>query len=376
MKRALYIILCLLALSACEKTFDIERQMKGGMTYMKFVPSNEDDTTFFFVQATTPLKDGMNPARTVGETVSVTVNGTPVTLVKDQKKSVSDMSQIYWTRHVFKAGDEIVAEASVPGREPARAVATIPGEAPEFEWTARIEGQKDAYDRQLCFDIEYVNRPGYTGHYGVAVRYERTSVKQTFRIYRDNPDVIEWDNPETIVDSGDEYPSSAFDMSLTSLGQEPLVLNPGSLNRDYRWSHNYVDGIYYDIGYGVKNNNVLSWIDIPENDPQTSRQQIRVHYHGNGEDIESGIPENYWEWEWAGDVFEGLKIHSEYRYKLLFYNYDENSFNYLKARENESNDLALFGLAPASFTFTNVMGGMGVCGSYMVSETDWFTIGE
>ena len=377
MKKVIYIILCAVALSSCEKEFNIERQMKDGMTYLKFVPSNDDDTTFFYVQATTAMKDGMNPAKTAGETVSVTVNGTPVALTKDLKKSADDRSQIYWTRHVFKPGDEVVAESSVPGRKPVSASATVPGEGPEFKWKARLEVSPDSYGKQLCIDLEYINKPGFTGHYGVAVRYERTSVREPFFIYRDNPDVIEWGEPETLVEISDEYPSSAFDLALTSLGQEPLVLNPGSLNRDYRWNQHYGEE-YYDPGYyswGTVSN-VVSWVDIPEKEARTSRQQIRVNYNGSAGDYEDVIPEGFWDWEWAGDIFTGIRSRSTYRYKLVFYNYDENCFNYLKAREIEENDLALFGLAPASFTFTNVKDGVGVCGSYMVSDTDWFIVEE
>lgn len=377
MKKAIYIILCAIALSACEKEFNIEKQMKDGLTYLKFVPSNDDDTTFFYVQATTALKDGMNPAKTAGETVSVTVNGTPLTLTKDLKKSADYRSQIYWTKYVFKEGDEVVAETSVPGRKPVSAGTTIPGEGPDFKWKARLEGSPDSYGKQLCIDLEYVNRPGFTGHYGVAVRYERTSVRQAFHIYRDNPDAVEWDDPVTSVDIMDEYPSSAFDLALTSLGQEPLVLNPKSLNRDYRWEQNQGPEDYWPgyISWGTRNN-VVSWVDIPEKEPQTSKHQIRVNYNGTNGDYEDTIPEGFWDWEWAGDVFSGFKSTSTYRYKLIFYNYDENCFNYLKARENEENELALFGLAPASFTFTNVKDGIGVCGSYMVKETDWFIIEE
>lgn len=377
MKKAIYIILCAFALSACEKEFSIEKQMKDGMTYLKFVPSNDDDTTFFYVQATTALKDGMNPAKTSGETVSVTVNGTPVTLTKDLKKSLDIRSQIYWTEHVFKGGDEVVVEATVPGRKPVSATTIVPCEGPEFKWETRLEVNPDSYEKQLCIDLEYVNKPGFTGHYGAAVRYERTYVRERFFIYRDNPDVIEWSEPEIQVGIRDEYPSSAFALALTSLGQEPLVLNPGSLNRDYRWGGQDAYGNYYPyIDNWNFGSNVVSWTDIPEKEPQTSRFQIRVNYNGTVGDYEDTIPENFWEQEEVGDIYTGIKSYSTCRYKLVFYNYDENCYNYLKARETEKNELAIFGLAPASFTFTNIKGGIGVCGSYMISETDWFTVNE
>ena len=123
-------------------------------------------------------------------------------------------------------------------------------------------------------------------------------------------------------------------------------------------------------------NYVFSWVDVPDKEPQTGHQQVRVHYRGGSFDTGAEVPEGYWDWSWAGDVFNGVTSHYEYRYSLMFYNYDENCFNYLKARDNKENELALFGLAPASFTFTNVQDGVGVCGSYMVSATDWFTIDD
>lgn len=374
MKKALSIILCSIALCACEKDFDIERQMKDGMTYIKFVPSNDDDTTFFFVQATTALKDGANPAKTVGEQVRVTVNGTPIELTKDNSKSMTGGSRIYWTRHVFKASDEVVAEASVEGRKPVSATTTMPSAVPSFEWTSRAEVSPDSY-RRLCIDIDYENRPEFTGYYGVAVRCEMTQVKQCFRIYRENPEVVEWDEPITTVTTYDEQPFKAMDMSVTSLGMEPLILVPGSLNRDYRWNRQHDSGDYSSED-GNNVSRVVSWVDMPGISPHDSRQQVRVNYHGSTEDFTISIPEDYWDLEWAGDVFEGVNSHMDYRYKIIFYSYDENCFNYLKAQNNKENDFVILGLAPASFTFTNVKGGIGVCGSYVVSETDWFTLDD
>lgn len=377
MKKAIYFILCAVTLCACEKEFDIEKQMKDGMTYIKFVPSNDDDTTFFFVQATAALKNGMNPAKTVGETVSVTVNGTPLTLTKDSRKSTDNSSQIYWTKHVFKEGDEVVAEASVPGRKPVSASTVVPGRVLKFKWTAKVEAGPESYDKQLCIDLEYDNMPGFTGRYGVAVRYEQTVVKQPFTAYGDKPGYIEWGEPQTTVNIMDEYPSAAIDMELTSLGQVPLAFSPKRLNRDYSWSQYQETETYWPgfIRLSTRDR-VLSWVDIPGKESRTSRWQVRVSYNGTPSDIGPSDPGDFWEWAEAGDSFYSYRTSYRYRYKLVFYSYDENCFNYLKARENEENGLALFGLAPVSFTFTNVRNGVGVCGSYMISETDWFTVNE
>lgn len=376
MKKFMFFTLSALALCACEMDFDIEKQMKDGVTYIKFVPSNSDDTTFFHVQATTALKDGINPDETVGESVNITVNGVPVTLTKDEKKSHSGIGQVYWTTYLFKGGDVVSAEASVPGREPVCATATVPEPLLEFRWKARIKDNPDSC-RFLCVDIEYVNKPGLTGHYGVAVRAEKTLVKQEFQVHKDKPDTIEWGEPVTTVTVKDEYPLSASDMLLTSLGSEPLVLDPSSLNRDYRWNLQYGENVSgSDSQLHRVDSRVVSWTDHSGKTSETSMQQIWVNYDGKGKDFEAEIPEGYWEWDWTGDTFVGIKSHSEIRYKLVFYVYEDNCFNYLKAQQSENSGLILFGLAPALFTFTNVRNGVGVCGSYMTSETEWLTLEE
>ena len=75
MKRAFIILVFCIALVACERSFDITRQVGDNAVWMSFIPSNDYDTTFFIVQGTTPLAGTTDPLKTNGETVEVRVNG-------------------------------------------------------------------------------------------------------------------------------------------------------------------------------------------------------------------------------------------------------------------------------------------------------------
>lgn len=333
--------------------------MGDGVIHMIFAPSNDHDSTFFYVQATTPLKDGQNPAKTTGESVSVTVNGTPLTMTKSKDRSTEDGCQAYWTLNRFKPGDNVEVTASIPGKKTVSSSTIVPPAFPEHKWNYHIEGDTGSADRQVCIDLEYENLPGCSGRYGLAVLTEMT---HTDYLYYAGEEKGTYEREE--VDSGIQYGSVCFatsDMMISTIGQDPLVLQPERLNENNRW-----------LGWRDFHN-AFSWIDLPEDKTRTSRQQARFLYTPDGEHTYMESDE-YLEYAEPGDMV-GYSYIRSYRYKLVFYSYDENSFNALKAYENmRNNPLAIMGLAPSSFTFTNVKNGIGVCGSYTMEETDWFVI--
>ena len=80
---------------------------------------------------------------------------------------------------------------------------------------------------------------------------------------------------------------------------------------------------------------------------------------------------DYTDGEYHGWVERSIK------YSLVLYRFSESYYNYLKARYNsDHNDFSSLGMAPASFVYTNVSGGAGVCGAYVVSETDWIELDD
>lgn len=294
MKKTILLFIAALAFCACERDFDVKDQMSDGVVRISFAPSNDHDSTFFYVQATSPVKNGYKAAKTAGESVSATVNGKAITLEKAPQRSSKDGCQAYWTDYKFRSGDEIMVEASVPGIEPVYSSTTVPASFPEVRWDCRAE------DGQICFEIEHGDTPSASGYYGVAVMAQSS-------------------------DGSTSYCTPAASEGLH-------IFQPERINENWLQAE--------------CSSKVLAWKDLPGKSSKTCRQQIKV-----------------------------LKADDAIRYRLVFYSFDENSFNHLRAQENILNDkFAIPGPAPVSFAFTNVRNGAGICGSYITSETDWFSI--
>lgn len=347
----------LVAFSSCEYVFEIEGQMSGSQTYVRFVPSNESDTTFLFIQATTPLKDGNHPTRTEGESVHVLVNGTEIELEKQKDLGGEFTSKVYATTHKFNPGDRIELEASIPGRNTATASATVPQDFPQPEWTYRIERKSsyyDNYDSGVCIEIEYDNAPGNSGRYAVAV-LEETSFEAYTWYGTDDTGESEWIEHEAQVSVNNCYRYTPVDNALSTIGQKPLVVRPAMLNWDNRTFAHGDD--WYSSPWFVE---AMAWTDIPDKTGRKGTHQVYVRY--SKDSVKEGYSyRNSW----------------KYRYKLVFYSFDEASYDYLKAQENNAGSVfAGIGLAPASMTYTNIRDGIGVCGAYIASETDWFKITE
>lgn len=362
----------ILAISSCEYEFEIEGQMSDSQTYVRFVPSNESDTTFLFIQATTPLKDASHPQRTEGESVHVLVNGTAIQLEKLEDRGGEFTSKVYATTHKFNPGDEIELEAIIPGRKTATASVTVPQAFPQLRWSYKIEGKPSNYDNYysgVCFEIEYDNAPGNSGRYAVAVLEEKTYIQDTW--YGNNETgEYGWTEHEPVVAVYSCYWYTPVDNTLSTLGQEPLIFRPARLNWDNR-TFLHGDDWYASPRFV----DAMAWTDIPEKTSGKSTHQVFTRY--NADSVQEACPDPS---TWDPDVPTegwGYRTTRTYRYKLVFYSFDEASYDFQKAEENDTGSVfANIGLAPASMTYTNIRNGIGVCGAYTVSETDWFKITE
>lgn len=365
MKRFIFILTTILALSSCEYEFEIAEQMSDSQTYIRFTPSNECDTSFLFIQATTPLKDGDFPMRTEGENINVLVNGRALDLEKVDLPGDLFASKIYATTCKFKPGDEIELEAKLPGRETVSASATVPPDFPLSAWTYKIDVDPYYKDQTACFQIEYDNAPGNSGRYAVEVLEELTGWVEN--LYEQGvTGNTEWRRSDTLVieQAARWYSPVSYDLSY--IGQEPLIFHPATLNRVNRKPGDQIDTsrLYREA---------FAWSDIPEMAGEKGLYQIYIKYR------KDEMTEWYQSTPWkpAEPVYYkiGQRSITNYRYKLRFYSFDEASFKYQKA-QTQNSVISGMSLAPASMTYTNIVNGIGVCGAYTVSETDWFKITE
>lgn len=365
MKKILYMLSALAVLSACEYEFEIEGQMSDSQTYVRFVTSNVSDTTLLYIQATTPLKDISHPVATQGESVLVTVNGTAIDFEKLEDKGGEFAGKVYATTHRFNPGDKLELEAKIPGRKTATASATVPEEFPQPKWKCRKDPAKGF---GVCIEIEYDNAPGSSGRYAVAIIEETSLQKDTW--HGDNwTGEYGWIIREPqVIHTGNCSWYTPADVTITTLGQDPLLFCPETFNWDSRGSEP-------GPGWHQPFIEAMAWADIPDKTARKGTHQIFVTY--NADKVQEAHPDPS-TWDPATHTTgEGFRYTTSYRYKLIFYSFDEASYNYQKAQENvEGSTFAGIGLAPASMTYTNIRDGIGVFGAYRVSESDWFKITE
>ncbi|MCQ2146678.1 MAG: DUF4249 domain-containing protein, partial [Bacteroidales bacterium] len=266
MKRIIYILITIALLASCEKEFDATKYFSGSKTILTFVPSNDYDTTFVSVQATTPLNEGNTPVKTVTESIAAKVNGQDIVLTSYGKPKGDFGPDIYYTTVKFNPGDKIEVEATLSGHESVSGNCVVPNRFPNYTVDKRVEIDPDKYEA-LCFDISYDNDLGNTGFYGVGV------VRETHRI---NYDGIQEDEEETVW--GAPYDTCYYNADrivfadeglITSQIQEPMVVSPDRMNYSFR-------PLQYDELY----TRVLTWTDVPEKGGK-GKHQVRTNNSTN-----------------------------------------------------------------------------------------------
>ena len=344
MRRVFAIIASCIALAACERSFDISRQVGESTIWMTFIPSNDYDTTFFILQATTPLVGKTNPVKTSGESVEVKVNGQSLPMEKSDR-SIPDRLQFYATNHVFVPGDKVEVAATVPGTGSVDASCVVPEPFPAYDWSARLVRRSE--DGQTLFvDIDYSD-PGEGGYYGAMVCQYTEQDSQWMETDPETGEIY-WGEVRHSTHTGYLSPCAMSESEgLSAASEDPVTVMPSyyntlSGNYDYRQS-------------------VQSWSDAFSPTPADGRRHMtvasRCHETPGRTEYRIGWTE------------------SRYKYRLVLYRFSESYYNYLKARyNNNSDELSSMGLSPASFVYSNVRGGAGVCGSYTVIASDWIEL--
>lgn len=353
MKRTILHILLLSAiLCGCERTFDLSGQIEKGTVWMSFIPSNDYDTTFFIVQATTPLAGSVAPVLTAGESVEVRVNGQPISLEKNYR-SVPDRLQFYAADYVFHPGDNVETIASVPDVGAVSASCKVPESFPDYVWTTKLVRNKGV--GTLFIELEYEDMDNEGGYYGAAVLQNSEEDTQSEEI-----------DPET----GERYWTEIHHYSHTKPLQPAAMTRMGELSAASEDPITVIPQYYnyqsYNRGQGLQPN-VQIWKDMPGSASSEGRRRITLASRCSEADAR---------YEFTGDENRGSYwSETRYKYQIILYRFSESCYNYLKAQYNkEHNEFSGLGLAPSSFVYTNVKGGAGVCGAYTVLTSDWIDI--
>lgn len=362
MKRILIIFPVLVAMVACERSFDISKQLGEGVVWMTFIPSNDYDTTYFALQGTTPLIGYPEPFKTAGESISVKVNGKPITMEKD-RHSVPDMQQVYATDYAFSPGDLVEASATVPGLNTVTASCEVPEYFPDYKWNARFPKSNDGNSSILLVDIDYADPHDEGGFYGAAVIQNQELDSQSASWDPETKDWV-WGDVQHISSTSSLLPTSMTDLSdltsLSSTSETPITAIPR------RYNIYDTERDTYDDPFGGNLIRVQIWKDMPGYTSADGRRRMTIALSCREQ------PKHQERETQKDDWGNAYRVDRTYRYRVVLYCFSEGFYNYMKAQYNSNgSEFNELGLAPVSFVYTNVRGGAGVCGAYTVVSSDW-----
>lgn len=273
--------------------------------------------------------------------VNMEADGNPIQLILDSEKS-SDELLAYYTEENFKSGQELTLQATAPGLQDVKAMTVIPEPIPSMkirrqEIDCFKESDPDSssdYLRTLWeFGITIDKEVKAGDTYAVQI-LKKKMYEFVGDVYR--PEDYEAESGRVEID--DLYVNSKAGSSngaITSVGTETVI--------DFDGGETKIENIVYDNEY----------VYLTACVKPTEKKLIAASYNPTGNT-------NY-------------SVYEYYEYKIKVYRLSDQMYNYIRARYTvERHDIPIhLGFTPATYTYTNVIGGIGVFGAVSEYETDW-----
>lgn len=313
MKIRFSFLLCLLSLllpGACMRSFDVEVTAVPKL-YLQCCPA-PGDTTLLQLNRTIPVGSEYDGSLFLDSArIRFLVNGNGYRPERADETTGDFPPGSWYVAAPIRPGDAVSVEAHVEGLNPVSATTVIPFEAPLFTWKCSLDSVR----------VTFYDDPGTEDWYGLGVYCERTIVNQ---------------------DNG----------RIESVQRG--MLKPLSGAKDTWWhsvSRNYVDIPFDGWAFGYVRSMIRVWPD--------------TGFSGERVTLQMPTSESF-TW-YAGNYAQ----HD--RFKVRLYRVTREFFRYgITLDHMRNNELAEASLAPASFAFTNVTGGVGILSGWTVRETDWF----
>ena len=332
-------LLFILLLNACETEHPFPSEDSGRIYIHALI--SDSGTSTVNIGVSQPLgvdRTSVNPKYV---NVHIEADGTPVDLTINSENS-SDMILTYHTEYDFKSGQEVILKATCPGLESAQAQVAIPEEITgmtvgmrEIDCFKESDSHTSAnYLRTLWeFGITIDDAADVGDAYGIQV-LRKKMYELTGDVYRPE----DYTEDMGLIETADLYVSSntgSSNGSITSVGTEMVIGFDGGETK--------IEHIVYD--------------------------NARIYLTACVEPTEKRMIQN----SFNPTSNENYSIYEYYEYKIRVYRLSDETYNYIRARYiAESHEIPVhLGFSPATYTYTNVIGGIGVFGAAAVYETDW-----
>lgn len=339
------VILASLFAVSCEKEVDFPAD-KDGRIYVNAMIGMEGRDRIDVVVS----QPAFGAEETGAEDVSLYLeaDGKAVELVRDME---SDMSGVvsYVPQDAFRPGQKLVLRAEADGLPSVKAETTMPASLPEVNVESKLvvsyredeAGQSMGYLRtRRNFHVVLDEMPQDDSYFGIQVLKRRM-----FDVIGTVPDYL-WDDYEAlqgIVEYDELYVNANISEGgeISSIKSELIVENAGG---DMKVS-------------AAESDNGKSAIDVFVKAEERYLKEAHYQYVNGVRELIS-------------------EIYELYEYNVKVFRLSPEIYHYFRARfiVEESDAPIHLGFTPATYTYTNVEGGLGMFGAVSMYETDWFRI--
>lgn len=360
MKKILFGLLAVLALTGCEYRFDLHQDELENLIYVQCV-TGAQDTTFINTTLAVPATRKTATKASLNITdMKFTVNGTPMEIFKGTFGTADYPVDRYYVLGKLHDGDNVEFKASASNAVAVSASTVIP-DAPEVSNVSVSRFSNGVEDDFIRFVVDLDPNKTSAKYYGVQVEVQRT----TDRVYVDDGSPVP--NGHSVNTSYDYLSDPEMSEDILSQIDEtgPITIGFDGANISGRYLGEMYVSPAEDFDTSVY---VYAY---PDN--SWENEEIHEIYFGEETDpMKQRYDWEHWKTEWTG---RKILLTDTTRYRLKVYSLTPEFYYYAKAQfflYNGFDDLASLGLTPPNFTYGNVSGGMGLFGGVNVFVSDWF----
>lgn len=338
------IFLCFIILaSSCEKSVVFPADKDGRIHISAMLGTGEQDR--IDVTVSRPVM-GNETLSADAVSLYLEADGTPVALNKGE---MQDGTVSYDLEGTFSTGQKILLRAEAEGLPSVKAVTTVPKSLPQVRIEPRVvESYRDRDDAQNMADLYPVRnfhvvldeKPQDNSYFAVQVLRKTVydiigaPSDRILEKYLSMSGIVKYDDlySNTSPTEGGAISSMEKEMLLEYSGGEMLVAP-------------------------VENEDGKSVLDVYV--AITERRLVSASYTNTG-----------------GEQFINHEIYEDFEYDVKIYRLSPELYHCMRARYivDKSDAPIHLGFTPVTYTYTNVVGGLGMFGAVSMYETGWFRI--
>lgn len=360
MKKILFGLFAVLALTGCEYRFDLHQDELENLIYVQCV-TGAQDTTFINTTLAVPATRHASTKGSLDITdMRFTVNGEPQEIFKGTFGTADYPVDRYYVLGRLHDGDKVELQASASNAVAVSASTVIP-DAPKISDVKVSAFSNGVEDNFIRFVVDLDRSNTSVKYYGVQVEIERT----TDRVYVDDgSSVPDGYSVNRFYDYlSDPEMSEDILSQIDETGQLTIGFDGANI------SGRYLGEMFISSSEDMKNSVYVYGSPDFSNEYDES---ISTYFGNETNPVEQAGDWGHWKTEWTG---RKILLTGTTRYRLKVYSLTPEFYYYAKAQfflYNGFDELASLGLTPPNFTYGNISGGMGLFGGVNVFVSDWF----